>query len=373
MQFLHFGFNFLTMLKQYSIARFFVITIFGLTFWGCNLLPETLADALSGASKAMVQDGNSLFHQTDAIPLKTGELEVAGEVRKPGQVDLGNHYMREVFIKESLYDETSGINFIGAYRYRGYSLFDLLHPFNQEKKNADEFRPAIDLYVVIENAKGETVVFSWSEIFHTNNPHQIIIAAEAAPIVPYRREVEYETGEYWKVVAANDLFAWRVLENPVKITVKSFDKKSYPINRNLDPLYSKGIDVIMNNKHKTHIKPVDDKSTFTRYYSSFYGMGMGYHEAAFFEGPLLKNMLHDNFKPFDMEWNRHGLVCFASADGYRAVFSYSELFNRTDQVSPILAIPDNPENGGYYRIFHPAEFYADRSVKSVMEMYFFME
>lgn len=336
-------------------------------------MPESLADAISGASKPMAQDGNSLFHQTDVITLKTGELEVTGEVRNPGSVDLDNHYMREVFIKESLFDDNTGINFIGAYRYRGYSLFDLLHPFNHDKKNADEFRPAIDLYIIIENAAGETVVFSWSEIFHTNNPHQIIIAAEAAPIVPYRKEVEYETGEYWKVVAANDLFAWRVLENPVKITVRSFDKKSYTINRDLDPLYSTEINVVKNNENIMKIEPVEDKSNFTRYHSSFYGMGMGYHEAAFFEGPLLKNTIRDNFNFFDKDWNRHGLVCFAAADGYRAIYSYSELFNRTDQVFPILAVPENPEDGGFYRIFHPSEFYADRSVKSVREMYFFRE
>ncbi|MFW5758861.1 MAG: hypothetical protein ACOCYO_09280 [Bacteroidota bacterium] len=60
-------------------------------------------------------------------------------------------------------------------------------------------------------------------------------------------------------------------------------------------------------------------------------------------------------------------------DSYRAIYSFSELFNRTDQVFPILAVPDDPMDGGFYRIFHPSEFYADRSVKSVKEMYLFKE
>ncbi len=215
-----------------------------LALGSCNLIPDTWADAITGASKAMALDGNSLYHQTDEISLESGELEVAGEVKSPGKVNLNNHYKREVFIKEALYYRDTGTEFIGSYRYRGYSLFDLLHPFSQEKKNAEEFRPAIDLYVVIENDLGETVAFSWSEIFHTINPHQVLIATEVAPIVPYRKEVGYPVGDKWKVVSAGDLFAWRTLENPVRITVRSFDKKSYPIDRDLEPMHSQYIRVV---------------------------------------------------------------------------------------------------------------------------------
>lgn len=360
-------------LKRLKKRSKVAIAIVMVLMTGCDLLPETLADAITGASKPMAQDGNSLFHQTDEMSMKVGELEVAGEVKKTGKVNLDNHYKREVMIKESLYDEETGIHFLGAYRYRGYSLFDLLHPFNQDKKNVDIFRPAIDLYVIIENDKGETVSFSWSEIFHTNNPHQILIATEAAPIVPYRKEVDYETGENWKVVAANDLFAYRVLENPVKITVHSFDKKEYVIDRDYEPMYSPEVTVLMDEEYVQTILPDKNQQNYTRYHSSFYGMGMGYHAAQYFQGPALQKVMNEDFKPFNPEWNRHGLVCFASVDGYRAIYSFSELFNRTDQVFPIFAVPDNPEDGGFYRIFHPSEFYADRSVKSVREMYFFRE
>jgi hypothetical protein len=361
-------------MTKYFVFRLFtvlsVITTL-ITLGSCELMPKSLADAITGATKTMAADGNSLFHQTKEVSLKTGTLVVDGEVKTPGEINLDNHYKREVFIKESLYDAESGINFIGAYRYRGYSLFDLLHPFNHEKKNADVFRPAIDLYVVIENAGGESVSFSWSEIFHTNNPHQIIIATEAAPIVPYRKEVDYETGDTWKVVAANDLFAYRVLVDPVKITVHSFDKKEYVINRDLEPMYSQEVQVLYNDKQIATIPMIEDEGAYTRYYSSFYGMGMGYHAAKYFQGPLLSKLLEGSLDFFDPEMNRHGLVCFAGLDGYRAIYSYSELFNRTDQVTPILAVPENPMDGGFYRIFHPAEFYADRSVKSLAEIYFF--
>lgn len=361
-------------MTKYFVLRLFVLLSLLVTLislGSCEFVPKSLADAVSGATKTMASDGNSLFHQTKEVSLKTGTLLVEGEVKNPGEINLDNHYKREVFIKESIFDKETGINFIGAYRYRGYSLFDLLHPFNHEKKNAEVFRPAIDLYVIIENAAGESVSFSWSEIFHTNNPHQIIIATEAAPIVPYRKEVNYETGDTWKVVAANDLFAYRVLVDPVKITVHSFDKKEYAINRELEPMYSQEVQVLHDDQQLVIIPKIEDEGTYTRYYSSFYGMGMGYHEARYFQGPLLAKLLEGSIDFFDPEMNRHGLVCFAGLDGYRAIYSYSELFNRTDQVAPILAVPENPMDGGFYRIFHPAEFYADRSVKSLAEIYFF--
>lgn len=280
----------------------------------CNKF-SNLFDAISGASKTMKQNGNSLFHQTDETTLKIGELYVEGEVEKPGKVNLEDFYKREVFIKESIYDKENGINFIGAYRYRGYSLFDLLHPFNQNKKNKEAFKPAIDLYITIENSEGDNVVFSWSEIFHTVNPHQIIIATEAAPIVPYRKEVDYVIGNSWKVVAANDLFAYRVLENPTKITVHSFDKKDYPIQKGLSPLHSPDVKVVIDNEEAFTIPAVTDTNTYIRYYSSFYGMGMGFHNAPYFQGPSLHGFFAEQMNLFSPEYIRNGLVCFVGLDG----------------------------------------------------------
>jgi len=355
-----------------------------ITLGSCSLIPESWADAITGASKAMAQDGNSLYHQSDEVSLVAGELEVDGEVKGPGKVDLNNHYKREVFIKEARYHQDTGAGFIGSYRYRGYSLFDLLHPFNQDKKNAEAFRPAIDLYVVVENDQGETVVFSWSEIFHTINPHQIMIATEMAPIVPYRQEVDYPVREKWTLVSAGDLFAWRTLENPVRITVRSFDQKDYPIDRELEHMHSPSVRIASDNASGQEggtglpggagvleVLPGEVTAAPVRYHATFYGMGMGHHPTKYFEGPRLDVALGMEEAFADANRNRHGLVCFAGMDGYRAVFSFSELFNRADQVFPILAVPENPMDGGYYRIFHPSDFYADRSVKSLSEIYFF--
>lgn len=100
---------------------------------------------------------------------------------------------------------------------------------------------------------------------------------------------------------------------------------------------------------------------------------MGYHPNPEFKGIPLKSLMKKPNNLFDREWIMNGLVCFSSIDGYRAIYSYSELFNRSDQVIPILSIPENVEDGGYYRIYLPTDFFADRSVKSLKEIYFFKD
>ena len=333
---------------------------------------KTVTDASTGATKVISQEGNSLFHQTKETSLKVGKIEVTGEVKNPGTIRLDALYKREVFVKESV-KEGNEIKLIGAYRYSGYSLFDILNPYIQNKKNGEAFKPPIDLYVIIGNAKGESVVFSWSEIFYTNNPHQIIIATESAPIEPHRKKVDFPVGTICKVVAANDLYACRMLENPTTIKVVSFDKKEYPIQKNLNPAYSPDIKVFLNNETSFIIPEVTDSARFIKYNATFYGMGMGYHPVPYFQGPALQDFLKKGIDLYSPDLISHGLVCFVGIDGYRSVYSFSELFNRTDQVLPILSVVKDKMDGGYYRIFLPSVFYADMSVKGLAEIYFFKE
>jgi hypothetical protein len=353
-------------MKHYKHLRFQLsAALLVLLSYSCSFFPNH--DAISGASKSMSASGNSLFHRTTETSLETGTVEVTGEVEKAGSVEFDALYIRDLVLKESLFD-SNGIQFTGAYIYVGYSLFDILNPFKVQKKNKEIFRPEIDIYIIIENSEGESVVFSWSEIFHTNNPHKVLLAKKMAPIAPYKKEVNYPLSNQWKIVAGNDFFAFRHLDNPMKITVKSFDKKEYEIQRDLEPLFSNEVKVF---DHDSLIASIsaDSFEEVTTYKSHFYGMGMGYHPSESFSGPQLKHLLKEKISLQNPEMIQNGLVCFVGLDGYRTIFSYSELFNRADQAFPILSV--NNDDGGYYRIFLPADFYADRSVKALSEIYFF--
>ncbi len=347
-----------------------LIFSFSVLLYGCKGI---LPDVLTGASLPFNPNGNSLFHQTDLTAMPSGTLEVAGEVAKPGIVNLKNFYKREVFIREAKLTPDRLPEFIGAYRYKGYSLFDLLHPFNHQKKNSGEFRPAIDLYVIVENDKGESVTISWGEIFFTSNPHQILIATEAAPVKPYKKEVEYPVDSQWKLVVGSDLFATRQLINPVKITVKSFDRKNYAVNRDLSPMYSHELRISLMDSLIFNVNEYTHEMNNLTYRSIFYGIGMGHHPNHVFNGISLINVFSKHINHLDPDLLRNGLVCFAGIDGYRAIFSFSELFNRVDQAASMLVVTEDGLDGGRYRIFHPIDFYADRSVKSLAEIYIFTE
>lgn len=351
-------------LKLIIPALLVTVTIFS----SCNFLP----DAISGATSKYYKNGNSVYHQTDETKLKVGEIVIEGEVKNPGKVSLRRLYKREVFHKQATLGDSGKIDFVGAYRYRGYSLFDMLNSFIVEKKNLEEFRPATDLYIIIENDKGDRVSFSWNEIFFTHFPHQVIIATESAPIKPYKREVEYPTGNAWKVVASTDLFAYRELENPTKIIVKSFDKKSYTINRELDDKYSPNVTIVVDNNTVKTVDATETSATDITYNAVFYGLGMGYHDTPYFRGFPLRPHVTDFFAADAASWQRNGLVCAVGKDGFRNIFSVSELLNRVDGVEPILAIPPVKESG-HFRLYHPSAFYADFSVRNLMELNFFKD
>jgi hypothetical protein len=59
----------------------------------------------------------------------------------------------------------------------------------------------------------------------------------------------------------------------------------------------------------------------------------------------------------------------AGIDGYRCIFSVAEIFDRNDYIEVLLI--ESQEQGGRFRTFASADFFADRSVKSVSELVFF--
>jgi hypothetical protein len=335
----------------------------------CNLIP----DAISGATRGYDANGNSFYHRTDETKLKTGDIAVEGEVKTSGSIKYKHYLKREVLHKQATLNAEGKIDFVGAYRYRGYSLFDLLNPFILDKKNAEEFVPATDVYIIIENDKGERVTFSWAEIYLSHTMHQVIIATEQASIEPYKREVDYPKGSVWKVVASGDLFPYRELVNPTKIIVKSFDRKHYPIDRDLEDPYSPTVNLVFNDELKCVVDADASSAPQMRYKSVFYGMGMGYHDTPYFEGPMLSHFVNPHIEQNYGEWMRNGLAFIVGKDGFRNILSVSELFNRVDQVEPILAIPPVESRRGHFRLYHPSAFYADFSVRNLAEIYFFLK
>jgi hypothetical protein len=310
---------------------------------------------------------NDFYDNEETYSLPVSELEIAGEVENPGKVDFSKLKKRSVIVKETLLKEDGSNIFIGAYRYDGYSLFDILNDRIIKKKNKAEFAPIIDLFIEIENAKGEKVVISWGEIYYPNCLHNVIIATDVMRIVPSKTKELWPLPTESKIVIAGDLVSERNISAPVRITVKSYPR-SFVINREMKPLTSPEIIFHDNNKEVKKLASLPENIQMETLHTIFYGKGRGIHSTQPFTGKYLKDILKNQF-PFNRTALQQGLVTIVGKDGYHAVYSYSEIMNRNDQAE-ILVVPcPAKEDGGKFRIFPSCDFFSDRAVKAVSDIF----
>jgi hypothetical protein len=310
---------------------------------------------------------NNFYDNTETYRLPVKELTVEGEIANPGQVDFSILPRHSVIVKETLLDSGGSDKFVGAYRYDGYSLFDILEKRILKKANAEEFNPIIDMYVEIENETGERVIFSWGEIYYPNNLHRILVADGVSRIVPSKTNELWEVPDESKLVAGSDLITERNIFSPVKITVRSFPR-SFHVVKGLSPMFSRQVRLF---DHNTVIGLITDYPPDTKeviYNTIFYGRGRGIHSTEPFAGLMLKDILAGTYE-ITRENLKTGIMCIAGEDGYRCSLSFSELFNRNDQQEFLLVKTDPEEDGGLFRVFPASDFFSDRAIKSVSEIH----
>lgn len=329
--------------------------------------PEKTIDENSTQFIDSTEMTNNFYDNAETYPLPVKQLTIEGEISNPGVVDFKTLPKRSVIVKETLLDSSGSDRFVGAYRYDGYSLFDILEKRILDKANSQEFNPIIDMFIEIENDSGEKVVFSWGEIYYPAKLHQIIIADAVSRIVPSKTKDLWPLPQESKIVAGTDLITERNISSPVKITVRSFPG-SFNVVKDLSPMYSEKVDLYNNGRKVGAITGFPSDLHEITYNTIFYGRGKGIHSTQPFTGLMLKDILTATY-PFTRENLQKGMFCFAAADGYRCSVSYSELNNRNDQQEFLLVKTAPDEDGGLFRIFPAADFFSDRAVKSVKEIH----
>ena len=322
---------------------------------------------IAGTQTDSADRNNNFYDNTETFALTSGPLEIAGEVENPGKVDFSVLPKRSVIVKETLLDKEGKDAFVGAYRYDGYSLFDILNNFKLKKKNKEEFSPIIDIYVEIENAKGEKVILSWGEIYYPNTLHNIIIATDVARIVPSKTRDLWPLPTEGKLVVGPDLITERNIPAPVKITVHSYER-SFKVNRDLSPLYSANVTVYVDSQKETFDEQIMKKYQMETLHTIFYGKGRGIHSTTPFSGIYLKEILKSKLETGGEDLQK-GLVAVVGKDGYRCVYSLSEIMNRNDQAEILMVPTGKEEDGGLFRVFPSCDFFSDRAVKAVSEIY----
>jgi len=348
--------------------------LFGLLLQFAYPQEMTTSPPIPGTTKVnrdMVRDRtdktNNFYDNEDTYSLPFAGLEIAGEIENPGIVDFSMLPKRSVIVKETILKEDGSNVFVGAYRYDGYSLADILDNRILKKKNKAEFPPIIDVFIEIENAKGEKVVMSWGEIYYPNFLHNAIIATDVMRIVPSKTKDLWPLPTEGKLVIACDLITERNISAPVRITVRSAPR-SFIVNRDIKPLTSPEIIIHDREKAETKLASLPTSLQMETLHTIFYGKGRGIHTTKPFTGVYLKELLKKQF-PMTRPALQQGLVTIVGKDGYRSVYSYSEIMNRNDQAE-ILVVPcPVEEDGGKFRIFPSCDFFSDRAVKAVSEIY----
>ena len=328
----------------------------------------TFCVMMSAMMGSYSQENNNFYDDAETYSLSGPTIiEINGEVAAPGTVDLSLLTERSVIVKEALLDGDSN-KFIGAYRYNGYSLFDILNSFLPAKKNAGEFPPIIDLFVEIRNDQGESVVLSWGEIYYPIHLHEIIIATSVMRIVPSKTKDLWPLPEHTKLVVGHDLLTERNIASPSVIIVHSASR-SFEIFKGMSPMHKATFEVCGENGKLAEVGDTPGNFARLHYESVFYGRGRGIHSTTPFDGAMLKDVLGEWF-PRNRQNLTAGYFIVAAADGYRAVYSCSEVFNRNDQAEFLIIEDPQNQDGGAFRFFPAADFFSDRAVKSVSGIYF---
>jgi hypothetical protein len=324
---------------------------------------------LFSAFQSLHPQTNDFYDDAPIINLHVPKVEVAGEIANLGNVDFSMLPLHSVIYKETQLQGDSTV-FVGAYRYEGYSIYDILNDRILKKKNESEFSPIIDLYVEVENAKGDKVVLSWGEIYYPAQRHQIIIATQVARIVPSKTKDLWPLPDEPKLVVGQDLISERNISSPVKITVKSYPV-SFRVNREMDTLFSPEIKIFFREQFKGALSGFPVHIPIQHYPTVFYGRGRGIHGISTFTGVPLDEILDKQY-PVSEENLKQGMLAIVAIDGYRCAFSYSEIFNRNDQQNLLLVDRKDDMDGGAFSVFPAADFFSDRAVKAISEIHFYL-
>lgn len=320
------------------------------------VLPAPAQDAAKPAAPAV----NSFFERGPVKEYAPGSVYVGGEVENPGPVALASLPVRETAVKEVALAGDKA-EFKGAYFFSGYSLYDILKAKPVKKVNAD-FSPEVDLYVVVENAKGEKAVFSWGEIYYARDNFRALIYKTARSVTAPKKGKDWPLPETSRLVCAGDLYNTRFLSDPVKITVKSA-AGAFPGEKHAAAfapeftLTAGGKSVVVKDLAKLAAK--------RGYLDAGYGHGTGFKGIKRPDGYLLKDILAQ--AGVAQQDAKSALVVISAPDSYRAVFSLAEIINRGDNAD-FLVVDRGQDEEGRFSLFAAPDFFVDRNVRSMAKV-----
>lgn len=301
----------------------------------------------------------SFFDDSELKEYSLKSIQVEGEVENPGAVDFALLPINNFPAKDVSYGKDKN-KFIGSYFFSGYSLFDIINQKKVKKANEAEFKPAVDLYVVVENDKGDKAVFSWGELFYAKDNFRTVITKSVRAVNPSKMKMKWSLPEAPVLISGNDAFNFRTITNPTKITVKSF-VGTYSKER-FKEIYTPEFTVTSSSGN---IVVKDISGIEKRKFRGLgYGHGMGWKGINEVEGFVFKDVLKV-YASIDELQIASSILCVSAKDGYRVTYSLSEIVNRNDMNDFLLVEKNGSLEEGKYNLFATPDFFVDRNVRSV--------
>jgi len=312
--------------------------------------------------------------QVVALVSPVHALSIGGTVRQPLNLTVED-LLNTGQVEARLSDVTKEGKFRGVFTYRGVPLRNLLQ-MADVRKEVEGYSKPIDLAIVVSNKDGRKAILSWGEIFY-GKPSDIIIALSASPIMPgspkscsqchessfYKPAMEQLDRKiiFPRLVIADDLYSDRCLEDVVHVEVIDLKGKSKwkPDDKALSPFFT-----VKDSSGRT--MDITDLQGFGRVSFSLkqVGSGRGYHGLKTFEGIPLREVLRKAGAGDDPD----AVFMFTSADGYRSLLSFGEVFLGVKSDRIIIAEKGkNPSagKGKGFSLVVPDDFLADRMVQTI--------
>jgi hypothetical protein len=296
----------------------------------------------------------------------------------------------------------------GQYRstmeVEGYSLKDLLDRI-QVKKEDDGFNLALDTYITVKGRGGEQTLLSYSEAYLASDGGPLLVE-RARLLLPHHHQslgddnsnptilhnAEERSGlnlqscsschtgntapvlsvpQGWMLVIPSDDSSRRYVEDVVEINVHQVgisvkDTRATAKNVVIDVPVLVGPD----GKQTPLTAQRYSRAPKSTWQDMTFGLGKGFHGHHTWQGTSLDALLRPLLPPGTDPSKTWVLV--TAADGYRSLFSGSEIFAAPEGKNVLLADREDGQalgaGSGRYHIVSKSDFFIDRSVRQVKEI-----
>lgn len=266
-----------------------------------------------------------------------------------------------LFTREISSDNT----YLGAYRYHGISIINILDGIKIKKPANAAFDGPHDIIVQFKSRNGKISQCSYGELVMSANMFSYILAYKREPIQPAEEGDSYSKNLYkedikgLKLVIACDKDTTRYLDDVIEINLllPHYDNALLPETKKGKSCLATHVACISQGKQNTanfmHLQ-LQEVSNWIQV-----GHGRGYKGISIVKGFNLRSFLINNFSsiPHDA-W-----FLFVGCDGYRCVFSYKEIFEHDsgDKLLIVTHINGKPSQGNYM-LGSTHDFFVDRCV-----------